>query len=134
MKPALILILIFMVVPKSIAAQETESTQTPKPSLPACQASLKIWSAEKTETLTLDQLFERMHTLVACADEAKKAKKKTKVVTAYLDEFYRTHTELANRTFEFIKRHDLQVEFRNEENNGIGNTAQIILKSEDEKQ
>ena len=51
-----------------------------------------------------------------CGDEAKKAKKKDKEVMAYLYEFYRTHAELGTRTLNFIERHDLQAQFREEEN------------------
>jgi hypothetical protein len=35
---------------------------------------------------------------------------------AYLYEFYRTHAELGNRALDFIKRHDLEAPFREEEN------------------
>jgi len=133
MKSALLIFLFLLVTPKILVAQEHDSTPTPAPSLSACKVSLKTWSSEKIETLTLDQLFERMHTLVACADGAKKAKKKTKVVASYLDEFYRTHTELANRTFDFIRRHDLQVEFTNEENSRSRDTAQVSISVEEEK-
>jgi hypothetical protein len=131
MKSALIILLFLLVTPKILVAQERDLT--PAPSLSVCKISLKTWSSEKIEVLSLDQLFERMHTLVACADGAKKAKKKTKVVSAYLDEFYRTHTELANRTFDFIRRHDLQVEFTNEENSKSRDTAQVSISVEEEK-
>ena len=57
-----------------------------------------------------------MNMMVACGDEAKKAKKKDKEVMGYLYEFYRTHAELGNRTLDFIKRHDLSTQFREEEN------------------
>ena len=131
MKSALIIFLFVLVTPKISVAQERDLS--PAPSTSVCKLSLKAWSSEKIEMLTLDQLFERMHILVACADGAKKAKKKTKVVSAYLDEFYRTHTELANRTFDFIRRHDLQVEFTNEENSRSRDTAQISINVEEEK-
>jgi hypothetical protein len=91
-----------------------------------CKADLKAWSSMKTETLTIDQIFERMNMMVACGDQAKKAKKKDKEVLAYIDEFYRTHSELGNRSLDFIKRHDLSAQFREEESRG--NAAQSAEK------
>jgi len=43
---------------------------------------------------------------------------------AYLNEFYRVHAELANRTFDFITRHNLKAQF-DQEQNGVasGQTA-----------
>jgi hypothetical protein len=61
-----------------------------------------------------------MNMMVACGNEAKKAKKKDKEVLSYLYEFYRTHAELGNRTLDFIKRHDLSAQFREEENGVSG--------------
>ena len=116
----------------SNATARQESNSTPKPSQAVCKADLKAWSAEKTETLTIDQIFERMNIMVACGDEAKKAKKKDKEVMAYLYEFYRTHAELGTRTLNFIERHDLQAQFREEENGGV-NGAQSAQKNPDEK-
>jgi hypothetical protein len=54
-----------------------------------------------------------MNTMVACADLSKKHEKQ---VRAYLEEFYRTHSELANRAFDFITRHGLAEQFGEEEN------------------
>jgi hypothetical protein len=88
----------------------------PKPSPSVCKADLKAWSASKTETLTITELNERMNTMFGCADLSKKHEKQ---VRAYLDEFYRTHTELANRAFNFITRHNLKAQF-DEEENGVG--------------
>jgi hypothetical protein len=65
------------------------------------------------ETLTIAQIMEQMNEMYACAEQQKKHEKKTH---AYLDEFYRTHSELADRTFAFITRHDLQKQFGEEEN------------------
>jgi hypothetical protein len=116
MKRLLLVIVVFIAASSATAGQGADSTPTPKPSLAVCKANLKIWSADKTETLSIDQLFERMNMMVACGDEAKKAKRKDKDVMAYLYEFYRTHAELGTRTLSFIERHDLQAQFREEEN------------------
>jgi hypothetical protein len=115
MKTLLLVILVLGAASIAMAEQEASSTPTPKPSVAVCKADLKIWSAVKTETLSIDQLFERMNMMVACGDEAKKAKKKDKEVMAYLYEFYRTHAELGTRTLNFIERHDLKAQFRVEE-------------------
>ncbi|SRR6266481_8058768 len=116
MKTLLTVILVLVAASSTMAAQGSDSTPTPKTSLAVCKADLKMWSADKTETLSIDQIFERMNMMVACGDEAKKAKKKDKEVLSYLYEFYRTHAELGNRTLDFIKRHDLSAQFREEEN------------------
>ena len=116
MKTLLLVILVLVAASSTVAGQESDSTPTPKPSLAVCKTDLKTWSADKTETLTIDQIFERMNMMVSCGDEAKKAKKKDKEVLSYLYEFYRTHAELGNRTLNFIKRHDLSAQFREEEN------------------
>jgi hypothetical protein len=116
MKTLLIVILGLIATSSTMAAQGSDSTPTPTPSLAVCKTDLKMWSADKTETLSIDQIFERMNMMVACGDEAKKAKKKDKEVMAYLYEFYRTHAELGTRTLNFIERHDLQAQFREEEN------------------
>jgi len=116
MKTHLIVILALVAASSTMAAQSPDSTPTPKPSLTVCKADLKVWSADKTETLSIDQIFERMNVMVACGDEAKKAKKKDKEVMAYIFEFYRTHAELGTRTLNFIDRHDLGAQFREEEN------------------
>lgn len=110
----LFLTLVLAVASSAMAAQD--STPAPKPNVAVCKANLKAWSAEKTETLSNDQIFERMNMMIACGDEAKKAKKKDKEVLAYVYEFYRTHSELGNRGLDFIKRHDLQTQFHQEEN------------------
>jgi hypothetical protein len=119
MKTLLIVILALIAASSTMAAQGSDSTPTPKPSLAVCKTDLKTWSADKTETLSIDQIFERMNMMVACGDEAKKAKKKDKEVMAYLYEFYRTHAELGTRTLNFIERHDLQAQFREEENGAM---------------
>jgi hypothetical protein len=116
MKTLFLMILVLAVASSTMAAQDSTSTPAPKPNLAVCKADLKAWSAEKTETLDNDQLFERMNMMVACGGEAKKAKKKDKDVLAYVYEFYRTHSELGNRALDFIKRHDLSAQFREEEN------------------
>ena len=120
MKTLLIVLLVLVAASSTMATQGSDSTPTPKPSLAVCKADLKIWSADKTEALSIDQIFERMNMMVACGDEAKIAKKKDKEVMNYLYEFYRTHAELGNRTLDFIKRHDLSAQFREEENGVSG--------------
>lgn len=120
MKTLLSVIFVLVAASSTIVAQGSDSTPTPKPNLAVCKADLKIWSADKTETLSIDQIFERMNMMVACGDEAKKAKKKDKEVLNYLYEFYRTHAELGNRTLDFIKRPDLSAQFREEENGVSG--------------
>jgi hypothetical protein len=126
MKTLSLIILVLAFASSVMAGQEPDSTLTPKPSLALCKADLKAWAAEKTETLTIDQIFESMKTIVACGDEAKKAKKKDKEVMTYLNEFYRRQAELGTRTIRFIDRHDLSAQFREEEN-GV-NTAQSAEK------
>ena len=121
MKTRLFVILVLTAASSMMPAQGSDSTPAPKPSLAVCKADLKIWSADKTETLSIDQIFERMNMMVACGDEAKKEKKKDKEVMAYLYEFYRTHAELGTRTLHFIDRHDLSAQFREEEN-GVSGT------------
>src|ERR1700682_2220667 len=120
MKTLLLVILVLVATCSTMAAQGSDSTPTPKPSLAVCKADLKMWSADKTETLSIDQMFERMNMMVACGDAAKKEKKKDKEVMKYLYEFYRTHAELGNRTLDFIKKHDLSAQFREEENSVSG--------------
>ena len=48
------------------------------------------------------------NSMVACADLMKKHEKKMR---QFLDEFYRVHSELANRAFDFIQGHDLRSQF-----------------------
>jgi hypothetical protein len=89
-----------------------------------CKANLKEWSQEKTESLTIDEIYVRMNMMVACADESHHHRHGDKRTLAYLNEFYRVHTELANRTFDFITRHNLKAQFDEEENGvGMGQTA-----------
>lgn len=116
MKILLLVILVLIAASSTVAGQASDPAPTPKPSLAVCKADLKMWSADKIETLSIDQIFERMNVMVACGDEAKKAKKKDKEVMAYIFEFYRTHAELGTRTLKFIDRHDLGAQFREEEN------------------
>jgi hypothetical protein len=123
MKTLFLVILVLTFAPSVMAGQDSPA---PKPSLVLCKADLKTWAAEKTETLTIDQIFEGMKTIVACGDEAKKAKKKDREVMTYLNEFYRRQAELGTRTIRFIDRHDLSAQFREEEN-GV-NTAQSAEK------
>ena len=44
-------------------------------------------------------------------------------IGAYLDEFYRIHTELANRALDFIENHDLKATFYEEKNGVSGESA-----------
>lgn len=87
-----------------------------KPDPAVCKADLKTWSGQSTETLTIDQINTRMNEMVACAAESHQHRHSHNKVRAYLDEFYRTRTELANRAFEFIKSHDLGAKFYEEKN------------------
>jgi hypothetical protein len=112
MMKILLAILVLSASSTTIVAQEPNSTLAPN--LKVCKADLKTWSAVKTETLTINQIFERMNVMVACGDEAKKANKKDKEVLAYVYEFYRTHSELGNRALDFINRRDLGAQFRQE--------------------
>lgn len=90
------------------------SDERPAPAV--CKADLKTWSGQNTQTLTIDQINTRMNEMVACAAEAHQHRHRHNTVRAYLDEFYRTRTELANRAFEFIKSHDLGAKFYEEKN------------------
>lgn len=60
--------------------------------------------------------------MYACADDAGHRRHNEKQMRAYLDEFYRVHTELAARAFDFIMRHGLQRQFGQEENGRTGAT------------
>jgi hypothetical protein len=104
-----LLVLAILMVPVPTLATPPEA----KPTSSSCKMNLKEWSQQKTETLTITELRERMNTKVACADLSKKH---AKHVRAYLEEFYRTHSELANRAFDFITRHGLAEQFGEEEN------------------
>jgi hypothetical protein len=112
MKKVVILASLLLVLTGAASAQTSDT----KPSPAVCKADLKTWSAQKTETLTIDQITVRMNEMVACADEAHRHHHSDKQTMAYLAEFYRTHAELADRTFDFITRHDLQKQFGEEEN------------------
>jgi hypothetical protein len=59
--------------------------------------------------------------MFACAEVAKKHEKQAR---SYLDEFYRTHSELASRAFDFITSHGLAEHFGAEENGSP--TAQTL--------
>jgi hypothetical protein len=114
MKTPSLLVLLVTLATGAVAAPE------PTPTSAVCKADLKAWAASKTETLTNEQINERMNTMFACADEAHHHHHSGKKVRAYLDEFYRVHSELANRTFDFITKHGLQAQFREEENGAGG--------------
>jgi hypothetical protein len=102
----------------AVAAPVMAAPPEAKPAASACKANLNEWSQQKTETLTIKQINERMNTMVACADLSKKREKQ---VRAYLEEFYRSHSELAKRAFDFITKHGLAEQFGAEEN-GASNT------------
>jgi hypothetical protein len=97
-------------------ASTTMAAPETKPTPAVCKADLKAWSASKTEGLTIEEITARMNEMVACADEAHHHHHSDKKTRAYLDEFYRTHSELADRAFDFITRHELQAQFGEEEN------------------
>lgn len=122
------LVFLFLAVPGSMLASPPDAKPTPA----VCKAALKEWSAQKTETLTLDQINERMNMMVACADEAHHHRHSDKKTMAYLSEFYRVHAELANRTFDFITRHNLKVQFDQEENGST--SAQTSSRGTDRSQ
>jgi hypothetical protein len=108
----------------SVPVPTLASPPEAKPTPAVCKADLKEWSVQKTETLTLDQINERMNMMVACADEAHHHRHRDERTMAYLNEFYRVHAELANRTFDFITRHNLKAQFDEEENGAAsGQTA-----------
>jgi hypothetical protein len=88
-----------------------------KPTPSACKADLKDRSQQKIEALTITQLNEHMNMMFACAELSKKHERESR---AYLDEFYRSHAELANRAFNFITRHGLAEQFGAEENGASG--------------
>jgi hypothetical protein len=95
----------------------------PAPTPAVCKADLKAWSGSKTDTLTIEQIDTRMNEMVACADEAHHHHHSDKKMRAYLDEFYRTHSEPASRAFDFIVSHDLGAKFYEEKNGVSGETA-----------
>jgi len=119
MKIILLVVLAFTASTRMMAMPPEEKL-TPA----VCKADLKEWSKQKTGTLSIEQIYVRMDMMVACADEAHHHWHSDKKVYTYLDEFYRVHTELANRSFEFITRHNLKAQFDEEENGvGSGQTA-----------
>lgn len=99
--------LILMVASVVMAADEPKATRA------VCKADLKLWSAQNTEGLTINEIDVRMTEMVACANLTKKHEKE---MWSYLNEFYRTHSELATRAFDFITNHDLQSQFGEEKN------------------
>jgi hypothetical protein len=119
-KPVRISLLVLLL---SIAVPTLASPPDTKPTPAVCKAALKEWSAQKAETLTLDQINERMNMMVACADEAHHHRHSDKKTMAYVNEFYRVHAELANRTFDFITRHNLKAQFDEEENGTASSPA-----------
>lgn len=99
---------------------------------PYClQSGLKKWSAESAETWTIDQIYEHMTVMQACAETSVKKEKKYKKVMDYLSEFYRAHGELGTRALEFIQKRELSAQFREEEN-GVS-PAQSAQKNDVEK-
>jgi hypothetical protein len=84
-----LLALVFFVLTIASSASAAPDSE-PKPIPAVCKADLKSWSAQKTETLTIEQIDTRMNEMVACADEAHHHHHSDKKMRAYLDEFYRT--------------------------------------------
>ena len=72
---------LFLAVPGPMLASPPNAKPTPA----VCKAALKEWSAQKTETLTLDQINEPMNMMVACADEAHHHRRSDKRTMAYLN-------------------------------------------------
>jgi hypothetical protein len=105
----------------------------PKPTPAVCKADLKVWSGSKTESLTIEQIMARMNEMVACADEAHRHHRSDKKMRAYLDEFYRTHSELANRAFDFIESHNLKAKFYEEKNGVSGESGESASNRTEEK-
>jgi len=122
-------IAVFFLTIASTVAVAQGSKAAPPLTPAACKSDLKAWSAQKTESLTIDQIMERMNVMFACADQEKKHEKKMR---AYLDEFYRTHSELAGRAFDFIVDHNLRDEFYKEKN-GSEETANVPESKRDPK-
>ena len=125
MKTFSVALFLLTVVSSAMAAQEPNLTPT------VCKADLKSSSASKAEILTIEQIDERMNTMFACANEAGHHRHNDKKVWTYLEEFYRLHSELANRAFDFITKHGLQAQFGQEENGQ--NKAQDASKKTDAK-
>lgn len=116
----------FVLILAGVCSAQNQASE-PNPSPAVCKADLKGWSAQKTETLTITQIMERMNEMFACAEQSKKHEKKMR---AYLDEFYRTHSELAGRAFDFIVDHNLRDEFYKEKNGYKENANVPEAKSE----
>jgi hypothetical protein len=121
---------LFVLVVASGATAAPEAKPTPA----VCKADLKAWSGSgpesKTETLTLGQLQTRMNEMVACADEANQHWHSEKRVLMYLDVFYRTHSQLADRALDFITNHNLRDQFYEEEGSGT-NSESASIKTEE---
>jgi hypothetical protein len=117
----------FMFFALTVAAPAMAVPPDVKPPPAVCKAELKEWSEQKTEMLTIEKIYERMNRMVACADEAHRHRHSDKKALGYLNEFYRVHTELANRTFDFIMKHNLKAQF-DEEENGV-TVAKLLQKS-----
>jgi hypothetical protein len=117
MRTLLFALFVLMVAPGVMAAPE----QTPTPAV--CKADLNAWSKSKLESLTIEQIKTRMHEMVACADEAHHHHHSDKQVLMYLAEFSRTHSELADRAFDFIVDHNLRDQFYAEEGAARNETA-----------
>ena len=117
MRTLLFALFVLMVASGVMAAPE----QTPTPAV--CKADLKAWSKSKLESLSIEQIKTRMNEMVACADETHHRHHSDKQVLMYLDEFYRTHTELADRAFDFIVNHNLRDQFYAEEGEARNESA-----------
>jgi hypothetical protein len=117
MRTLLFTLFVLAVASGAMAAPE----QAPPPAL--CKADLKTWSKSNVESLTIDQIKSRMTEMVACADEARHHHHSDKQVQMYLDEFYRTHAELAGRAFDFIVNHGLRTQFYAEEGKARNESA-----------
>jgi len=73
----------------TVAAPAMAVSPDVKPTPAVCKADLKEWSGQKTETLTIAQISERMNMMVACADEAHHHHHSDMKTRAYVDEFNR---------------------------------------------
>ena len=107
MKTLELLIFGLALASSAVAGQEPDSPPAPTPSLAVCKADLKKWSAESADTWTIDQIYEHMIMMQACAETSIKKEKKYKKVMDYLCEVYRAHAELGLRALDFIKGHEL---------------------------
>jgi hypothetical protein len=109
----------------SVAFAQDAQESKPAPTVAVCKADLKAWSASKKETLTIEAIMARMNEMYACADGSQHHRHSDKKISAYLTEFYRTHTELANRALDFIEDHGLKDQFTEEKN---GTVADVDAK------